>query len=138
MRARPWASSVRIGTCHPIHDRAFSPMLRSVSARSPEVTCSPDATTTSYSSSDSASSTAEGPAPSVQATSSLVLPAMAETTTATDLPEAASAATIRAARRMRSRSPMEVPPNFITRREVVCGEVSGRVIVACRLLACLA
>ena len=36
-----------------------------------------------------------------------------------------AAATIRAARRMRSRSPIEVPPNFITSRVV-----SGRVIVA--------
>ena len=51
---------------------------------------------------------------------------MAETTTATCLPAAASAATIRAARRMRSRSPIEVPPNFITSRVV-----SGRVIWLC-------
>src|SRR5215217_4610913 len=100
-------------------------MLRRVRARRPEVTCSPEATTTSYSSSDSSTPAPGRPAPSVQATSSLVLPAMAETTTATFLPLAASAATMRAARRMRSRSPIEVPPNFITSRSE-----SGRVILA--------
>ena len=55
----------------------------------------------------------------------VVVSAMAETTTATFLPVAASAATMRAARRIRSRSPMEVPPNFITNRFV-----SARVILA--------
>ena len=58
-------------------------MLRRVMASRPAVTCSPEATTTSYSSSDRARPGAAAPAPSVQATSSLVLPAMAETTTAT-------------------------------------------------------
>jgi aspartate kinase len=48
----------------------------------------------------------------------VVVSAMADTTTATDLPARTSAATIRAARRMRSRSPIEVPPNFITSRSV--------------------
>ena len=52
-------------------------------ASSPAETCSPDATTTSYSSSESGTPAAAGPAASVQATSSLVRPAMAETTTAT-------------------------------------------------------
>ena len=61
----------------------------------------------------------EAPTPASvhQATSSLVLPAMAETTTATFLPVATSAATSRATRRIRSRSATEVPPNFITRRD---------------------
>ena len=83
MRARPWASSVMIGTCQPSHERAFRPMLRRVMASRPAVTCSPEATTTSYSSSDGQIPWAAAPEPSVQATSSLVLPAMAETTTAT-------------------------------------------------------
>jgi len=83
IRALPWASSVTIGTCQPIHERAARPMLRKVSANRPAVTCSPDATTTSYSSSESGSPPPGAPAASVQATSSLVLPAMAETTTAT-------------------------------------------------------
>ena len=109
-------------------------MLRRVMARRPDVTCSPEATTTSYSSSDRGRPAAAGPAPSVQATSSLVLPAMAETTTATFLPVAVSAATMRAARRMRSRSPIEVPPNFITSLVVADREESGRVIVAFRPL----
>jgi hypothetical protein len=52
-------------------------------ASRPAVTCSPEATTMSYSSSDSGMPWLGRPAPSVQATSSLVLPAMAETTTAT-------------------------------------------------------
>jgi hypothetical protein len=55
MRARPWASSVRIGTCQPRNERAFRPMLRRVMASRPAVTCSPDATMASYSSSDSGS-----------------------------------------------------------------------------------
>jgi hypothetical protein len=83
MRARPWAWSVSTGTCQPIHERAFRPMLRKVMARRPAVTCSPEATTASYSSSTASTPCAGGPAPSVQATSSLVLPDMAETTTAT-------------------------------------------------------
>ncbi len=119
MRALPWASSVMIGTCQPAKERAFSPMLRRVMARRPAVTCSPEATTTSYSSSDPGRPCAAGPAASVQATSSLVLPAMAETTTATLWPASISAATRRATRRMRSRSATEVPPNFITSREAI-------------------
>ena len=83
MRARPWASSVMIGICQPSQRRARRPMLRRVMASSPAETCSPEATTTSYSSSDSGMPGAAAPAPSVQATSSLVRPAMAETTTAT-------------------------------------------------------
>ena len=51
MRARPWASSVMIGTCQPSQERAGTPMLRKVMASSPAVTCSPEATTASYSSS---------------------------------------------------------------------------------------
>ena len=47
---RPWASSVMIGICQPSQERAVMPMLRSVMASRPAVTCSPEATTTSYSS----------------------------------------------------------------------------------------
>ena len=83
IRARPWASSAMIGICQPSQERAGVPELRSAMASKPAVTCSPEATTTSYSSSDSVSPCAAAPDPSVQATSSLVLPAMAETTTAT-------------------------------------------------------
>ena len=118
MRERPWASSAMMGTCQPIQERAGSPMLRRVMARRPAVTCSPDATTTSYSSSEAGRPSAAGPAASVQATSSLVLPLMAETTTATLWPAAASAATSLAPRRMRSRSATEVPPNFMTSRDM--------------------
>src|SRR6185312_6894074 len=117
MRALPCASSVMIGTCQPRNERARRPMLRRVMARRPAVTCSPEATTASYSSSEGLMPWAAWPAPSVQATSSLVLPDMAETTTATCLPVATSAATSRPTRRMRSRSATEVPPNFITSRD---------------------
>ena len=58
-------------------------MLRRTMASKPAVTCSPEATTTSYSSSLSGRPAAARPAVSVQATISLVLPAMADTTTAT-------------------------------------------------------
>jgi len=118
MRERPWASSAMIGTCQPIQDRAERPMLRRVMARRPAVTCSPEATTTSYSSSEAGRPSAAGPAASVHATSSLVLPAIADTTTATLCPAATSAATSRPTRRMRSRSATEVPPNFMTSRDM--------------------
>ena len=49
MRALAWASSVWIGICQPCHERALQPSACRVSASSPLVTCSPLATTTSYS-----------------------------------------------------------------------------------------
>ena len=52
------------------------------------------------------------------ATSSLVLPDMAETTTATSWPASTSRLTWRAALRMRSMSATDVPPNFITMRAI--------------------
>jgi hypothetical protein len=78
MRAEPCASLVRIGTCQPCQERAGSPIPWSTMARSPAVTCSPEATTASYS-----RGSWRLAASLHQATSSLVLPAMAETTTAT-------------------------------------------------------
>ena len=85
MRAAPWALSVRMGICQPCQERALTPMFCKVMARSPAVTCSPDATTASYS-----RASCMGDASRVQATSSLVLPAMAETTTATSWPASTS------------------------------------------------
>ena len=49
MRALPWASSVSIGICQPSQERALTPMVCSAIAIRPLVTCSPEATTTSYS-----------------------------------------------------------------------------------------
>ena len=49
---------------------------------------------------------------------------MAETTTATCARRATSAATSRATRRMRSRSATEVPPNFITSRDMRLAQAS--------------
>ena len=60
-----------------------------------------------------------------QATSSLVLPAMAETTTATSWPASTSRLTWRATLRMRSMSATDVPPNFITSRAMATDAVLG-------------
>ena len=49
MRAAPWALSVLIGICQPCHERAWMPIDCSTSASRPDVTCSPEATTASYS-----------------------------------------------------------------------------------------
>ena len=78
MRAAPWAVSVRIGICQPSHERALTPISCSAIASSPVVICSPAATTVSYS-----RASCSGAASRVHATSWLVKPAMAETTTAT-------------------------------------------------------
>ena len=48
-RALPCAPSVRTGTCQPCQDRASTPLAWSAMASSPLVTCSPVATTVSYS-----------------------------------------------------------------------------------------
>ena len=85
MRAEPWALLVRIGSCQPCQERALMPMPSSVMASSPAVTCSPEATTASYS-----RASCSGEAARHHATSSLVLPDMAETTTATSWPASTS------------------------------------------------
>src|SRR3954471_12635347 len=85
-------------------------------ASSPAVTCSPDATTASYS-----RASCIGEASRHQSTNSLVLPAIAETTTATSWPASTSRLTWRATLRMRSILATEVPPNFITRRPMTRG-----------------
>ncbi len=89
----------------------MTPMPSSVMASSPAVTCSPEATTASYS-----RASCSGDAARHQPTSSLVLPDMAETTTATSWPASTSRLTWRATLRMRSMSATDVPPNFITSR----------------------
>ena len=61
------------------------PIFCSAMARSPAVTCSPEATTASYS-----RASYWGEASFTQATSSLVLPDMALTTTATSCPASTS------------------------------------------------
>src|SRR6478736_6708470 len=80
-------------------------------ASRPDVTCSPEATTASYS-----RASCIGEASVHQATSSLVLPDIAETTTATSWPASTSRFTWRATLRIRSMLATDVPPNFITRR----------------------
>ena len=49
MRAAPCALSVLIGICQPCQERALMPIDCSAIASSPDVTCSPEATTASYS-----------------------------------------------------------------------------------------
>ena len=78
MRAAPWLELVRSGTCQPCQLRAGTPISWRVSAMRPAVTFSPEATTASYSRASKRSWVWR-----TQPTSSLVLPAMAETTTAT-------------------------------------------------------
>jgi hypothetical protein len=119
MRARPWASSVMIGICQPIQLRAFRPMLRRVRASRPEVTCSPEATTTSYSSSDSGSPAPAAARPVGPGDQLIGLARHGRDDDGDLFAGLASAATMRAARRIRSRSPMDVPPNFITNRSDV-------------------
>src|SRR5436190_1373438 len=111
MRADPWASLVTIGICQPCHDRDATPMPCSAMASSPELTCSPDATTASYSRASCRTAASRH-----HSISRLVVPAMAETTTAISLPASTSRLTCRATLRMRSMFSTEVPPNFITRR----------------------
>src|SRR5215471_3540104 len=88
-------------------------------ASKPEVTCSPEATTASYS-----RASCIGEASVHQATSSLVLPDIAETTTATSCPASTSRFTWRATLRIRSILATDVPPNFITRRPMTTCELS--------------
>ena len=49
MRAARCAESVRSGICQPCQDRALTPIDCSTSASRPDVTCSPEETTASYS-----------------------------------------------------------------------------------------
>ena len=111
IRAEAWASLVLIGICQPCQERAWMPMPCSTMASRPDVTCSPEATTASYS-----RASCIGEASVHQATSSLVLPDIAETTTATSWPASTSRFTWRATLRIRSILATDVPPNFITRR----------------------
>src|SRR5438132_1172723 len=78
MGALRWALSVWVGTCQPCHDRAVTPIDCSTMARSPAATCSPEATTASYS-----RASCNVAAERHHSTSWLVTPAKAETTTAT-------------------------------------------------------
>src|SRR5215467_15223380 len=111
IRADACASLVLIGICQPCQERAWMPMVCSTMASRPEVTCSPEATTASYS-----RASCMGEASVHHATSSLVLPDIADTTTATSWPASTSRFTWRATLRIRSMLATDVPPNFITRR----------------------
>src|SRR5208337_442557 len=101
------------------------PMSLRTRASRPAATSSPEATTASY----SALSKCE-PASLHQATSSLVLPAMAETTTVTSCPASTSRLTWAATLRMRSTLATEVPPNFITRRDKRASALQGNARLA--------
>src|SRR3546814_7247848 len=88
-------------------------MSCSAIASRPTVTCSPEATTTSYSQASYSRETSPH-----HLTSWLVVPDIADTTTATSLPASTSRLTRRATFLIRSTSPTEVPPNFITMRAI--------------------
>src|SRR3546814_10901848 len=116
MRISDWSSDVcssdlRNGICQPSQERALTPMSCSAIASRPTVTCSPEATTTSYSRASYSRETSPH-----HSTSWLVVPDIADTTTATSLPASTSRLTRRATFLIRSPSPTEVPPNFITMR----------------------
>ena len=81
MRAAPCAPSVNMGICQPSQDRASTPRLCRAMASRPAVTCSPVATTASYS-----RASCMGLSAWHHPTSWLVVPAMADTTTATSSP----------------------------------------------------
>ncbi len=97
------------------------PIACNAIASSPAVTCSPDATTASYS-----RASCIGEASRHHSTSSLVLPAIADTTTATSWPASTSRFTCRATLRIRSILATDVPPNFITRRPMTTGAFPGK------------
>jgi hypothetical protein len=78
IRAEACAEVVFTGTCQPCQDRAGTSISWSVSAMRPAVTFSPEETTASYS-----RASKSGEVSSTQPTSSLVLPAIAETMTIT-------------------------------------------------------
>ena len=114
MRADPCASEVTIGTCQPCHERAGTP-----------ASCKTDgeqARRHLFAGGDDRVVFARGhkacAASPHQPTSSLVLPDMAETTTATSKPALRSRATCLATLRMRSMFATDVPPNFMTRRDI--------------------
>src|SRR5258708_9094393 len=111
IRALPCTPPVAIGICQPIQERAFTPLSCSAMASRPAVPCSPVATTVSYS-----RASCSGDNSFTQATSWLVTPAIAETTTATSWPDSTSRLTSRATFLIRPMSATEVPPNFMTRR----------------------
>ena len=92
------------------------PSACSAIASRPAVTCSPEATTASYS-----RASCIGEASRHHSTSSLVLPDIADTTTATSWPASTSRFTWRATLRIRSILATDVPPNFITRRPMTAG-----------------
>src|ERR1700674_4015519 len=103
------------------------PIACSTIESSPEVTCSPEATTASYS-----RASCRGDASRHHSSSSLVLPPIADTTTATSWPASTSRFTCRATLRIRSVLATDVPPNFITRRPMTTGAFPERLNnVAC-------
>ena len=108
-RARPCPPSVRMAHWKAFRLRARRPWSSRAIAVSAALTASP--VLMRASSSRRAGSRATFPARPIN--SSVVCP-MALTTTATRCPSAFASATRRAARRMRSGSATEVPPNFIT------------------------
>ena len=111
-RALPWIPEA-LTNCHPMKLRACEPMFCRVIASSPAVTCSPEATTTSYSLGSCSAAASRH-----NCTSRSVSPAMAETTTSTSLPASASRFTRPATLRMRSMPAIDVPPNFMTMRAI--------------------
>src|SRR3546814_13625619 len=109
MRISDWSSDVcssdlRNGICQPSQERALTPMSCSAIASRPTVTCSPEATTTSYSRASYSRETSPPHLPSW-----LVVPDIADTTPATSLPASTSSLTLRSTFLIRSHLPTQVP-----------------------------
>ena len=102
--------SVTMGICHPSIERAFKPFSISAPDNKAEVTCSPDDKRTSYSSLEKFLEIDLD-----FSISSLVTPAIADTTTTILLPSCLNLFSIMFATfRILSTLATEVPPNFIT------------------------
>ncbi len=109
MRARPAGPVVSIGSCSAFQERARQPDLQSAIARSAVETISPVASSASISRASGSGLTSR--ASSIRRS---VESPIAETTTATWWPCAASARTCAATAWMRATEPTEVPPYFWT------------------------
>ena len=113
MRARVWLPSVTMPAWAPVREMAGTPMACSAITVSAMVSCSPTASSTSISRSSGRLDSALA-----RATSSLVTPLRAETTTTSRWPWDHWAFTLAATFLMRSTLPTDVPPYFWTIRAI--------------------
>ena len=109
MRAEPCAALVLIGICQPCQERALMPMDCSTMASSPAVTCSPVATTASYSRASCSSEASLHPGDELVGDARHGRDDDGDLVAGIDL-----ALDVARDVRMRSTLATDVPPNFIT------------------------